>query len=400
MPDRESFVQAIAANPADDLPRLVFADWLDENGDPERAEFVRTQIRWHHATDAERKQLDSLAHDLLREHWNRWFGPFLHALDPADDSGRRYRYAGALNAHLFPTSTARDDAPLTTVRFARGFVSQVGIRVGRWAGEASLAEAFRHEPVTALDCRDGLHSPRWVKFTDPTLRRVVHLTVRQQWAWGVSAPESTALLDDPHLAGVRELTLVPTVNDETDLHPLPAPWVTRFVRSSLAYRLTGLSLLHIGDDALPALCRPGRLHLERLRLGGPLAGDSVRRLGDSDLGTTVRELTLNTADLRDAGVAALARDPWRKLTQLGLSRNGLTAAVLPAFAAAAFTPQLTELDLSDNPLFFDQSANLNGLRALAAVLDPERLTHLNLANTGLTCVPVFLAERFGDRVTV
>ena len=38
MSDRESFVAAIAASPDDDLPRLVFADWLDEHGDPDRAE--------------------------------------------------------------------------------------------------------------------------------------------------------------------------------------------------------------------------------------------------------------------------------------------------------------------------------------------------------------------------
>ena len=36
---------AIKANPADDLPRLVAADWLEENGESERAEFVRVQCR-------------------------------------------------------------------------------------------------------------------------------------------------------------------------------------------------------------------------------------------------------------------------------------------------------------------------------------------------------------------
>ena len=44
MPDAESFVAAVAANPADDLPRLVFADWLDENGDPARAAFIRDHV--------------------------------------------------------------------------------------------------------------------------------------------------------------------------------------------------------------------------------------------------------------------------------------------------------------------------------------------------------------------
>jgi uncharacterized protein (TIGR02996 family) len=38
-----AFVTAIVAAPADDTPRLVFADWLDEHDRPERAEFVRAQ---------------------------------------------------------------------------------------------------------------------------------------------------------------------------------------------------------------------------------------------------------------------------------------------------------------------------------------------------------------------
>jgi uncharacterized protein (TIGR02996 family) len=38
---REAFLQAIIDDPDDDTPRLIFADWLDENGEPERAEFIR-----------------------------------------------------------------------------------------------------------------------------------------------------------------------------------------------------------------------------------------------------------------------------------------------------------------------------------------------------------------------
>ena len=41
MADRNAFYQAIWASPDDDLPRLVFADWLDENDDPDAAAFLR-----------------------------------------------------------------------------------------------------------------------------------------------------------------------------------------------------------------------------------------------------------------------------------------------------------------------------------------------------------------------
>lgn len=44
MSDEASFLRAIIAEPADDTARLVYADWLDEHDQPERAEFIRVQI--------------------------------------------------------------------------------------------------------------------------------------------------------------------------------------------------------------------------------------------------------------------------------------------------------------------------------------------------------------------
>lgn len=43
MTEHESFLQAIIANPADDAPRLIYADWLEEHGNSNRAEFIRIQ---------------------------------------------------------------------------------------------------------------------------------------------------------------------------------------------------------------------------------------------------------------------------------------------------------------------------------------------------------------------
>ncbi len=42
--DEDALLATIAANPADDLPRLVYADWLEEHGRGVRAEFIRLQI--------------------------------------------------------------------------------------------------------------------------------------------------------------------------------------------------------------------------------------------------------------------------------------------------------------------------------------------------------------------
>lgn len=38
-----AFLQAILANPADDVPRLIYADWLEERGDP-RGEYLRLEV--------------------------------------------------------------------------------------------------------------------------------------------------------------------------------------------------------------------------------------------------------------------------------------------------------------------------------------------------------------------
>jgi uncharacterized protein (TIGR02996 family) len=40
--ERIAFIAAIVSAPAEDTPRLVFADWLQERGEEARAEFIRT----------------------------------------------------------------------------------------------------------------------------------------------------------------------------------------------------------------------------------------------------------------------------------------------------------------------------------------------------------------------
>ena len=44
MTDGEALIRTVLAAPADDAPRLVYADWLDEHCRAEDAEFIRVQI--------------------------------------------------------------------------------------------------------------------------------------------------------------------------------------------------------------------------------------------------------------------------------------------------------------------------------------------------------------------
>jgi uncharacterized protein (TIGR02996 family) len=74
MADDRAFLNAIIENPDDDGPRLVYADWLDEQGDHARAEFIRIQcemakfepesVRWY--------ELSLRSQRLLQRHQPAW----------------------------------------------------------------------------------------------------------------------------------------------------------------------------------------------------------------------------------------------------------------------------------------------------------------------------------------
>src|SRR5262249_9492807 len=43
MTPEDGFLQAVTESPEDDTPRLVYADWLDDHGQADRAEVIRLQ---------------------------------------------------------------------------------------------------------------------------------------------------------------------------------------------------------------------------------------------------------------------------------------------------------------------------------------------------------------------
>ncbi len=78
MHDDEAFLSAITEHPDDDLPRLVYADYLDERGDHARAEFIRVQIELARldTDDPRRPALERRENELHAEHSHRWLGPW------------------------------------------------------------------------------------------------------------------------------------------------------------------------------------------------------------------------------------------------------------------------------------------------------------------------------------
>jgi uncharacterized protein (TIGR02996 family) len=71
---QEGFLDDIREHPEDDAPRLVYADWLEENGDPVRAEFIRVQCRLAALAreDPEREALVQRQGEILMANGYRW----------------------------------------------------------------------------------------------------------------------------------------------------------------------------------------------------------------------------------------------------------------------------------------------------------------------------------------
>jgi uncharacterized protein (TIGR02996 family) len=92
MTDRASFLLAVREDPDDLALRLVFADWLDERGDP-LGEFIRVQCELEPVRDdydsPRAEELRRRERELLRQHRASWLG------DAALLDGLDYPYGGA-----------------------------------------------------------------------------------------------------------------------------------------------------------------------------------------------------------------------------------------------------------------------------------------------------------------
>ena len=125
--DREALFAAILAAPDDDLPRLVFADYLDEQGHPAlaaRAAFIRLQVETEKLPvgSAVRLELNRRAGELRPQFRDEWADAFA----PGELTG-------------------------AVVNYRRGFVDEVQLELGRLlaVGDRMFAAA----PVRVLRVR-------------------------------------------------------------------------------------------------------------------------------------------------------------------------------------------------------------------------------------------------------
>ena len=76
--DERALIQAVIAAPDDDTPRMVYADWLDEHGRPERAEFIRVDCELARLADnepgrqARAEALWERRVELIEAHYRTW----------------------------------------------------------------------------------------------------------------------------------------------------------------------------------------------------------------------------------------------------------------------------------------------------------------------------------------
>src|SRR5215467_9177428 len=133
MSDHDALLAAILADPADDTARLVYADWLSENGESDRGEFIRVEIELArtppHTEDDERRRQTLLTRrdELLKLHRAAWLAPFLPS---GKDASFERGFVKSLDvpAHTFLQHAERWFAitPLTEVKFTTCSVFDTG----------------------------------------------------------------------------------------------------------------------------------------------------------------------------------------------------------------------------------------------------------------------------------
>ena len=154
MDQHQPFLKAILADRHDDLPRLVYADWLEETGNPDyaaRAHFIRTQIRLEAVDPAtaeydELKALETRLLDYYLDDWRfelpefAWYGSQVDAVQWrrgfADDLGpmteRQFTEHGAAALVGYPLTSVQlveRTEPLAFERFP-AFAHVTRLRLG------------------------------------------------------------------------------------------------------------------------------------------------------------------------------------------------------------------------------------------------------------------------------
>jgi uncharacterized protein (TIGR02996 family) len=430
MQQEAAFLQSILEAPEDDTPRLVFADWLDEQNQAARAEFIRVQVK-RTKTDEDDPEQDSLAcreRDLWGIHAGQWleelptwarkkavfrrgFAEEITAKAAQFVKGAKALFAVApvRRAHLiYPISGAREnpDPALAACPYLErlislklggsphsGFVGDGGIR--------SFAASPHVGGLRSLDLSNNNISADGLRAlaAAPHLTRLVALDLN---SYSANATDNNsgdggveALAASPHLAGLRELRLAGNRVSASGIRALASSANLKNLvalelggnalgseggkaltqASNLVGRLTELRLstTEFGSDALLTLFTSGAArHLATVDLTECGAGlGTFRQIFASPAAKRLTHLTLDRAALGDDPENISILKPLR-LRSLSVNGNGIHEDVIRLLAAMPVMEGLRELDLSMNELAD------GGARALAESPRSANLRVLNL----------------------
>ncbi|MFO0845576.1 MAG: TIGR02996 domain-containing protein [Gemmataceae bacterium] len=117
-----AFLAAIRDEPDEDLPRLAYADWLDEHGQAERAEFIRVQVELSHGVRDAGVSAGLLRRqrELLAGRREEWLGP-LKRLAPGAVFERGFVCHVSMTAEKFLANAPKILAahPITRLHFTQ-----------------------------------------------------------------------------------------------------------------------------------------------------------------------------------------------------------------------------------------------------------------------------------------
>ncbi len=316
MTDRDALYRAILDNPEDDTLRLVYADALEESGDPQRAAFIRTQIELSHLPE----------YDPL---WVR---------ARCQGHGRTFNPLWTAGLEL-PQGIDWARAP-----FRRGLPGAIQVHDGAGAAFVSHAdELFLQYPIESLEL-PTLSIPEARAFAECSwLEHVTSLSLTK----GSGRHVIRAMLASPHLLRLTELRVGSELTTPEAVSAILGSWVFK--------RLTSLGVRSDQRRAGQLAGELARLHqpprLKKLDLSGNrLTADTLAALVASEAVTAVDDLNLSDNNLGAAGATALARGALPALRALCLLRAGPQAGGVDALVGADFFSELRSLSLAGNPL--------------------------------------------------
>jgi uncharacterized protein (TIGR02996 family) len=175
------FLSDICRSPADDAPRLIYADWLQDRGDP-RGEFIAVQVELARLEpdDPCRPALIERQRALLAQHEAAWRGtlPTFHLVGWG-------RFARGLVAEVVTNSLSTLERRATQI-FATQPIEELQLLSRRTHGGErlrDLAPLPEPERWTSLGLTGHVLDMTWLDRAT-ALRRLSTITISQSWATG------------------------------------------------------------------------------------------------------------------------------------------------------------------------------------------------------------------------